>query len=184
MEERLSTGWTDSELSWWTALTASGWRPALTLTLARLGGELTSADPSTSLTSSSPPLRVYLVFLWSYHSFFSVCTYGSFIIFLWSFQSDLDKPTPSSPVVCSGLSSSSVLDLSLAGAAASIIFVAIFVATKVCIPRQNIFVATNIYTKKKKRKRKKKKKGLSQQAYFCRDKSMLVAKNTSLSRRT
>ena len=61
MEERLSTGWTDSERSWWTALTASGWRPALTLTLARLGGELTSADSSTSLTSSSPPLRVYLV---------------------------------------------------------------------------------------------------------------------------
>ena len=110
MEERLNTGWTDSERSWWTALTASGWRPALTLTLARLGGELTSADSSTSLTSSSPPLRVYLVFLWSYHSFFSVCTYGCFIIFLWSFQSDLDKPTPTSSVGCSGLSSSSVLD--------------------------------------------------------------------------
>ena len=158
MEERLNTGWTDSERSWWTALTASGWRPALTLTLARLGGELTSADRSTSLTSSSPPLRVYLVFLWCYHSFFSVCMYGCFIIFLWSFQFDFDKPTPSSPVVCSGLCSSSVLGLSLTGAATSMIFVAFvatntcllrqntsFVATKVCLPPQNIFVATNIF---------------------------------------
>ena len=35
--------------------------------------------------------------------------------------------------------------VSLAGAATSIIFVTSVVATKVCLPRQNIFVATKLF---------------------------------------